>query len=180
VTTENRDPYTAGHQRRVADLAFHIGRELGLPEEQVQGLKLAGLIHDIGKISIPLEILNKPGKLSEAEFTLIQGHSQVGYDILKDIDFGWPIAKIILQHHERVNGSGYPGRIGNGDILLESKIISVADVVEAMASDRPYRPALGIDAALAEVNQKKGQLYDSQIVDICNKLFREKGYKFEI
>ncbi|MDD5258598.1 MAG: PAS domain S-box protein [bacterium] len=179
VTTESRDPYTAGHQRRVADLAFHIGRELGLTEEQVQGLKLAGLIHDIGKISIPLEILNKPGKLSEAEFTLIQGHSQVGYDILKDIEFNWPIAKIVLQHHERINGSGYPGRISDGDILLESRIISVADVVEAMASDRPYRPALGVDIALAEVNEKKGQLYDNQVVDTCTKLFREKGYKFE-
>ncbi|MDD5492858.1 MAG: PAS domain S-box protein, partial [bacterium] len=179
VTTENRDPYTAGHQRRVADLAFHIGREMGLPADQVQGLKLAGLIHDIGKISIPLEILNKPGRLSEAEFTLIQGHSQVGYDILKNIDFSWPIAQIVLQHHERIDGTGYPAKIGDGDILLESKIISVADVVEAMASDRPYRPALGIDAALTEINQKKGQQYDSQIVDVCNKLFREKGYKFE-
>ncbi len=179
VTTENRDPYTAGHQRRVADLAYHIGREMGLPEEQVQGLKLAGLIHDIGKISIPLEILNKPGKLSTVEFTLIQGHSQVGYDILKDIDFNWPIAQIVLQHHERIDGSGYPRKIVDGDILLESRIISVADVVEAMASDRPYRPALGIDAALAEVNEKKGQLYDSQIVDICTKLFKGKGYKFE-
>lgn len=179
VTTENRDPYTAGHQRRVADLAFRIGLEMGLPEEQVQGLKFAGMIHDIGKISIPLEILNKPGKLSPAEFTLIQGHSQVGYDILKDIEFNWPIAKIVLQHHERMNGSGYPEKISDGDILLESKIISVADVVEAMASDRPYRAALGVDAALAEVNQKKGQLYDSQVVDVCNKLFREKGYKFE-
>lgn len=179
VTTENRDPYTAGHQRRVADLAFHIGREMGLPEEQVQGLKFAGMVHDIGKISIPLEILNKPGKLSVAEFTLIKGHSQVGYEILKDIEFGWPIAQIVLQHHERINGSGYPKNISNGDILLESKILGVADVVEAMASDRPYRAALGIDVALAEVNKKKGQLYDSQIVDICNKLFKEKGYKLD-
>ncbi|MDD5132005.1 MAG: PAS domain S-box protein [bacterium] len=178
VTTENRDPYTAGHQRRVADLAYHIGREMGLPEEQVQGLKLAGLIHDIGKISIPLEILNKPGQLSEAEFTLIKGHSQVGYEILKNIEFAWPIAQIVLQHHERINGSGYPAKISDRDILLESKIISVADVIEAMASDRPYRPALGIDIALSEVNQKKGQLYDRQVVDVCNKLFREKGYKF--
>jgi HD-GYP domain-containing protein (c-di-GMP phosphodiesterase class II) len=151
---------------------------MGLPEEQVQGLKLAGLIHDIGKVSIPLEILNRPGRLSETEYILIQGHSQVGYDILKDIEFNWPIARIVLQHHERMNGSGYPGKIAANDILLESKIISVADVVEAMASERPYRSALGVEAALTEINQKKGQLYDSQVVDICNKLFREKGYKF--
>ena len=176
---ETRDPYTAGHQQRVSLLASAIAKEIGLPEDKVKGVKIASLIHDIGKINIPSEILSKPGKLTEEEFNLIKGHPKVGYDILKLIDFPWPIAEIVLQHHENIKGSGYPGGLKDDEIFLEAKIICVADVVEAMSSHRPYRPALGIDKALEEISQNKGILYDPEVVDICLKLFKEKSFKFE-
>ena len=176
--TEKRDPYTAGHQRRVADLARAIGQEMGLVAERVEGLRLAGTIHDMGKIAIPSEILSKPTHLTEIEFNLIKVHPQVGYDILENIDFFWPIATMILQHHERMNGSGYPAQLKGEEILLEARILAVSDVVEAMASHRPYRPALGIEAALAEIEKNKGILYDSEVASACLALFREKGFKF--
>lgn len=178
-TIETRDPYTAGHQRRVSKLAVAIGQELGLSDDQIEGLRLAGNIHDIGKIYVPAEILSKPGKLSDIEFGLIKIHAQVGYDILKNIDFPWPIAKTVLQHHERLDGSGYPAGLKGDDILLEAKILGVSDVVEAMASYRPYRPALSISDALDEISKNSGKLYDSKVVDACLKLFKEKGFKFD-
>lgn len=174
---EKRDPYTAGHQSRVAELAVAISREIGLPEEKMEGLKIASLIHDIGKAFVPAEILNKAGKLSEIEFSLIKTHPQAGYDVIKDIDFPWPIADIILQHHERLNGSGYPyGKIGN-DIILEARILAVADVIEAMSLHRPYRPPLGTEKALLEITLNKGILYDPDVADACLKVF-EKGFSF--
>lgn len=176
---ETRDPYTAGHQQRVSKLATAIAKEIGLPKDKVKGVKIASLIHDIGKINIPAEILSKPGKLTKEEFNLIKGHPKIGYDILKLIDFSWPVAEIVLQHHENINGSGYPRGLRDDEIFLEAKIICVADVVEAMSSHRPYRPALGIDAALEEISKNKGILYDSEVVDACLKLFKEKGFKFE-
>ncbi|HEY9856447.1 MAG TPA: HD domain-containing phosphohydrolase [Stenomitos sp.] len=176
---EVRDPYTAGHQRRVAQLAEAIARELGLPEDQIQGLQLAGIVHDIGKIQIPAEILSKPGRLTAVEYQFIQLHSQAGFEILKDVEFPWPIAEIVGQHHERLNGSGYPKGLKDGEILLEAKILSVADVVEAMASHRPYRPGLGIDAALEEISNQRGLHFQPEIVDACVTLFRDKGYQLE-
>jgi len=175
---EIKDPYTAGHQQRVSQLAVAIAKELKLSPDKLEGIKIASLIHDIGKIGLPAEILSKPIKLSEIEFSLIKNHSQTGYDILKSIDFPYPVAKIVLQHHERLNGSGYPNSLKGDEILLEAKIIGVADVVEAMSSFRPYRPALGIDKALDEISKNKGILYDSEVVDVCLKLFKEKGFKF--
>jgi len=179
LVTEARDAYTAGHQRKVSRLAVALAEEMRFPKDKVEGIKIAALIHDVGKINLPAEILSKPGKLSEIEFNLIKNHSQIGYDILKKIDFLWPIAEIVLQHHEKINGSGYPGGLKGDKILLEAKIICVADVVEAMSSHRPYRPALGIDKALEEISQNKGILYDPEVVDVCLKLFKEKGFKFE-
>jgi len=176
---EARDPYTAGHQQRVSLLAIAIAKEIGLPEDKIKGVKIASLMHDIGKINIPSEILSKPGKLTEEEFNLIKGHPKIGYDILKLIDFSWPVAQIVLQHQERLNGSGYPQGLKGDGILLEARIIGVAGVVEAMSSHRPYRPALGIDKALEEISQNKGILYDPEVVDTCLKLFKEKGFKFE-
>jgi len=175
---ETRDPYTAGHQRRVADLARAIATAMGLTADQIDGLRMAGLIHDIGKISVPAEILVKPTKLSGIEFSLIKTHAQSAYDILKDIDFPWPIARMALEHHERIDGSGYPHGLTGEKVLLESKVLAIADVVEAIASHRPYRPALGIDAALAEITKDKAHLYDSGVVDACLKLFNEQGYRF--
>jgi len=180
LTIESRDPYTAGHQQRVTLLASALAQEMGLSEKEVEGVKMASLIHDIGKISVPSEILSKPGKLTEIEFCLVKTHPQSGYEILKNITLPWPIAQIVLQHHERLDGSGYPLGLKDKEILLEAKIIGVADVVEAMASHRPYRPALGIEKALEEISQKKGLLYDSKVVDTCIKLFTEKGFKLEI
>ncbi|MDD2353176.1 MAG: PAS domain S-box protein [Atribacterota bacterium] len=177
--SETRDPYTAGHQYRVHQLSVAIARELGLLREKIEAVRIAALIHDIGKIAIPSEILTKPSKLSEIEFSLIKSHPQTGFDILKDINFPYPIAQIVLQHHERINGSGYPNHLKGDKISLEAKIIGVADVVEAMSSHRPYREALGIDVALEEITQNKGILYDPEVVDVCIKLFREKGFKFE-
>jgi putative nucleotidyltransferase with HDIG domain len=176
---EMRDPYTAGHQTKVADLSVAIARGLKLPDDQVKYLRIAALIHDIGKIHIPSDILNKPGKLRDMEWELIRIHAQGSYDILKNIEFPWPIAQIALQHHERLDGSGYPKGLSGDQILLEAKILAVADVVDAMSSDRPYRPALGIEKALEEISQNKGVLYDPNIVDACLKLFNKNGYKIE-
>ena len=178
-TVESKDPYTAGHQRRVSNLAYAIALEMGLSTHQADGIRMAGLIHDIGKISVPAEILTKPGHITKKEIALIKDHPQVGYDILKGIEFPWPIAQIVLQHHEKMDGSGYPQGLLGKDILLEARIMGVADVLEGIASYRPYRPALGIDAALKEITENKNLLYDAQVVDICLKLFQEKQFEFE-
>lgn len=170
---ETRDPYTAGHQQRVAGISRDIAEQIGLPPDRVEGIYMSGLIHDIGKISVPAEILSKPGRLSEVEFLLIKAHPESGYDILKGIEFPWPVAEITRQHHERLDGSGYPRGLKGEEILIEARIMCVADVVEAMATHRPYRAALGIDAALEEVTSKKAQLYDAQVVDACLKLHEE-------
>ena len=177
ATVEARDPYTAGHQHRVATLVTAMAKEMGLPEEQINGLHLAAIIHDLGKIHIPAEILAKPGKLTEIEYLFIKTHPQAGYEILKDVTYPWPIADIILQHHEKLDGSGYPRGLMDSEILLESKILTVADVVEAMSSHRPYRSGLGIDAALEEIERNRGVKYCPYAVDACLKLFREQGYK---
>jgi PAS domain S-box-containing protein/putative nucleotidyltransferase with HDIG domain len=179
ATVEIRDAYTAGHQQRVAQLAGGIARELGLSGDRVHEIYTAAIIHDIGKIQVPSEILSKPGKLSQPEFSLIKGHSQVGYDILKNADFPYPLSQWVLEHHERLNGSGYPNGLTAGQISLEGKILAVADVVEAMASHRPYRPSLGIENALAEISEQKGVLYDADVADACLKLFKEEEFKFE-
>jgi PAS domain S-box-containing protein/putative nucleotidyltransferase with HDIG domain len=177
ATVEMRDPYTAGHQRRVAKLAAAIASEMGLPAEQIEGIRIAGTVHDIGKIHVPAEILSNPSKLSDAEFSIIKTHPQVGYDILHTIDFPWPVAQMILQHHEKMDGSGYPNGLKGEDILIESRILCIADVVEAMASHRPYRPGFGIFPALQEVSRSKGRLYDAHAVEATLRLFLEKGYE---
>lgn len=174
---EARDPYTAGHQRRVTNLARTIAEEMGLGEDQIDGIRMAGVIHDLGKISVPAEILSKPGRLSNLEFQIIKTHSQTGYEILKNIDFPWPVASIVLQHHEKMDGSGYPMGLKGDDIFIEARIITVADVVEAMASHRPYRPALGIEISLDEISKNRGVLYDNDAVGACLKVF-EKGFQF--
>ena len=176
LTIEARDPYTAGHQKKVANLAQAIAREMGLDADEIEGIRMASLIHDLGKIYVPSEILSKPGRISEAEFDIIKTHPSVGYDILKTIDFSWPIATIVLQHHERMDGTGYPHGISRDEILMESRIISVADVVEAMATHRPYRASLGIEIALEEIKLNRGLAYDPDVVDICLKLFKELNY----
>jgi putative nucleotidyltransferase with HDIG domain len=178
LTVERRDPYTAGHQRRVSDLARGVAAEMALSAHQIDGIRMAGLIHDLGKICVPVEILSKPGQLSEIEHTLIKDHPQVGYEILKEIEFPWPVAQIVLQHHERIDGSGYPAGLCGEDILVEARTLAVADVVEAMASHRPYRPTLGRDMALEEISQNKGVLYDPDVVDACMKLLQEKDFQF--
>jgi HD-GYP domain-containing protein (c-di-GMP phosphodiesterase class II) len=175
-TVETRDPYTAGHQQRVADIASAMAVEMGLSDAFAYGIRMGGVIHDLGKISVPVAILSKPGRINNIEFDLIKTHPTVGFDILKTIEFPWPIAQMVLQHHERINGSGYPSGLAGEEVILEAKILGVADVVEAMASHRPYRPALGIDKALEEISKNRGELYDSDAVDICLKLFREKGF----
>ncbi|MGA3206283.1 MAG: HD domain-containing phosphohydrolase [Syntrophales bacterium] len=177
MVVEARDPYTAGHQRRVSNLALTIATEMGLSRERIDGIRMMGAIHDIGKISIPAEILSKPTKLNDMEFGLIKAHAQAGYDILKEIDFPWPVAEIILQHHEKLNGSGYPQGLKGDEILLEARIVGLADKVEAMASHRPYRPSLGLEEALADVYENRGTLYDADAVDVCMKLFHEKHYQ---
>ena len=179
IIVEMRDPYTAGHQQRVTQLACAMARQMGLSEEQISGLRLAGLIHDIGKVRVPAEILTNPNGLSEPEFMMIKAHPLLGYEILKGIDFPWPVAQIVLQHHERMDGSGYPSGLPGEDIIMEARILAVSDVVEAMASHRPYRAALGISKALEEISQNKGVLYDSKAVDACLMLFRSKKFKFE-
>jgi len=178
MTVETRDPYTAGHQRRTADIARCIAQEMGLPGRQVDGIRMAGVIHDLGKISIPAEILSKPGKICTPEYSLIKFHPQTGYDILKGIDFRWPVAEIVRQHHERMNGSGYPYGLAGDDIMLEARIIGVADVIEAMSSHRPYRPALGINMAFSEIRQNRGILYDSNVVDATIRLFAKREFDF--
>jgi len=179
MTVEYRDPYTSGHQQRVSKLASTIAKEMGLSKDKIMGIRMAGVLHDIGKIAIPVEILSKPGRLSKTEFELIKNHSQVGYDILKSIKFPWPIAQIVLQHHERIDGFGYPNGLLGKQMLIEAKILGVADVVEAMASHRPYRPALGIDKALEEISINKGKLYDAEVVNACLRVFKDNNFKFK-
>jgi PAS domain S-box-containing protein len=180
LTLEMKDPYTSGHQQRVADLAHSIATEMGLSADRQDFIRTASAIHDIGKISIPSSILSKPTKLTDLEFRLIKTHSQSGYDILKDIEFPWPVADVVLQHHERMDGSGYPQGLKGNDISLEARILAVADVVEAIAFHRPYRPSLGIAFALEEISRKKGILYDADAVDACLKLFQEKNYTMDL
>jgi PAS domain S-box-containing protein len=172
-----RDPYTSGHERRVGELAAAIGSELGLIEHQVTGLRVAGGVHDVGKIAVPAEILSKPTRLSAAEFAIVKTHAQQGYEILKDIEFPWPIAQTVWQHHERLDGSGYPRGLRGDEISLEARILAVADVVESMSTHRPYRAALGEEAAFTELTSKSGTLYDPTVVAACVRLFHEKGYR---
>jgi len=176
VTIEKRDPYTAGHQQRVAALAVLVAREMGLDEARIEGLRLGALIHDIGKIYVPAEILNRPGRLTETEFQIIQTHPQVGYEIIRDVEFSWPLAQMVLQHHERIDGSGYPEGLKGEEILLEARILAVADVVEAMASHRPYRPALAIEAALDELESHRGECYDAAAADACLRVVRRDDF----
>ena len=176
-TVETRDAYTAGHQKRTTDIATAIAFEMGLPRETIDGIRMAGVIHDLGKISIPAEILSKPGAINDSEYSLIKQHPKSAFEILKGIDFKWPVADIVLQHHERINGSGYPYGLQGDEILLEAKVIGVADVIEAMASHRPYRPALGIDDAFEEITTRSGVIYDPDVVDAALDLFTSKGYQ---
>lgn len=177
-TVESKDPYTAGHQRRVVQLASALAQELGESAEYIEGMRVMAFLHDLGKIGIPGEILSKPSKLSKYEFNLIKIHPQAGYDILKDIDFPWPVALAVVQHHERLDGSGYPYGLSGPDIIREARILAVADVVEAIVSHRPYRPALGLDQAVAEISQHQGDRYDPEVVDACLKLFSEQRFAF--
>jgi putative nucleotidyltransferase with HDIG domain len=163
----------------MTQLACTIAKEMSLPEEQIEGIRMAALIHDMGKITVPAEILSKPAPLSDLEYGLIKNHAQVGHDVLKEMDFPWPLAQIVLQHHEKLDGSGYPQGLSGEEIMLEARILAVADVVEAMASHRPYRPPRGLDKALEEISQNRGVLYDAEVVDVCLKLFSEKRFKFE-
>jgi HD-GYP domain-containing protein (c-di-GMP phosphodiesterase class II) len=176
---EMRDPYTAGHQRRVADLARAIATEMSIPAGQIDGIYMAAIIHDIGKISIPSDILIKPTKLTNIEFSLVKEHPRIGYDMLKNVESPWPLAQIVYQHHERMNGSGYPRNLKGDEILMEARIMAVADVVVSMASHCPYRPSMGIEVALEEIENNKGILYDNAVADACLKLFREKGYQLK-
>lgn len=176
---EARDPYTFGHQQRVAALAQRIAAELDLPLEEQNGLRVAGLLHDVGKISVPSEILAKPGKLSDTEMRLVWGHVDAGYQILQGIEFPWPIADLVCQHHERMDGSGYPHQLSGDEICLGARILAVSDMVEAMSMHRPYRPALGVDAALAQIIQERGSTLDPDVVDACVRLFRDEGYQLD-
>lgn len=171
---EIRDPYTAGHQRRVSEIAAAIAKEMGLPEEIIEGTRVSGMVHDIGKIYVPAEILSKPSHLNEMEYRMIKQHPRLSHEILSSIEFPWPVATIVFQHHERIDGSGYPVGLSGEDIAIEARIIAVADVVEAMASHRPYRPSLGIKQALREISENKGVLYDSRVVDACLRIFADK------
>jgi len=173
---EKRDPYTAGHQHRVAELGYAIAKELELDEETASGVRLGGFIHDLGQLYVPSEILNRPGPVSEVELAFIREHPKVGYEIVREIEFPWPIAQMLLQHHERLDGSGYPQGLVGDEIILQARIIAVADVVEAMASNRPYRPACELEEALAEIERHAGILYDAQVVEACLKLFHNRGY----
>jgi HD-GYP domain-containing protein (c-di-GMP phosphodiesterase class II) len=173
---EARDPYTAGHQLRSANLACSIAEEMGLSQDQIDGIRMAGFIHDIGKLSVPAEILTKPTKLTNLEFALIKEHSLNGYEMLKNVESPWPLAQVVYQHHERMDGSGYPRKLKGDEILLEARILAVSDVVESMASHRPYRPSLGLEAALEEIEKNKGILYDNTVAEACLRLFREKKY----
>ena len=176
---EIRDPYTAGHERRVAHLAAAIARRLGLSETQERGIEITGFLHDIGKIAVPAEILSKPGKLNECEFDIIKTHPQVGYDILRKIDFFWPVADATLQHHERLNGSGYPHGLKGSEILLEAQILAVADVVEAMSSARPYRPAMTIELVIQQITKDRDAFFDANAVSACCELLRTENFRFE-
>jgi len=177
---EKRDPYTAGHQRRVSQLACAIARKMGLPDEQIYGIRIIGVIHDIGKIAVPGDILSKPGRLSTEELSIIKTHPQVAYDVLKNLEFPWPVAETVLQHHERLDGSGYPNGISGEAIILEARILCVADVVESMVSHRPYRPALGAERALREIVRNKGVLYDPAVADACSKLSSNGGFEIDL
>jgi putative two-component system response regulator len=179
-TVETKDPYVAGHQKRVSQLACTIAKEMGLAAWQVDGIRVAAMLHDIGKITVPTEILSKPGRLSRVDRAMIQDHPKVAFEILKDINFDWPIARIVVQHHERLDGSGYPYGLTAKDILIEAKILAVADVVEAMSSNRPYRPAPGIDVALAELARGDGTLYDSEVIRACETVVNQHGFKIEL
>ena len=176
---EKIDPYTAGHQRRVARLACAIAKKMGLSDEQVYGLRVIGVVHDIGKMALPDEILSKPGVLNAEEFSIVKTHPQVAYDVLKNLEFPWPVAQTILQHHERVDGSGYPNKLAGEDIILEARILCVADVVESMVSHRPYRPAPGLEKALEEIELNSGVLYDPVVADACSKLSSNGGIKLD-
>ena len=176
---EMRDPYTAGHERRVAQLACAIAKEIGMTEDQIEGIRVCAFLHDVGKIIVPAEILSKPSELNEYEYGIIKSHPTVGYDILKGLEFHWPVAQTILQHHEMLDGTGYPAGLKGEEIILEARILAVADVVEAMSGHRPYRAALGIDKALEEISRNKDVLYDAKAVDACMRLFMEKGFRFE-
>jgi HD-GYP domain-containing protein (c-di-GMP phosphodiesterase class II) len=176
VLGEMRDPYTAGHQRRVGEISAAIGALIGVDDHRREGLRIAGHLHDIGKIIVPSEILSKPGRLSAIEYQLVQGHAQAGYEVLKNVKFPWPLAEVALQHHERMDGSGYPQGLKGEEILFDARIIAVADVVEAMSSHRPYRSGLGVDKAMAELEAGGGTKYDRTVVEACLTLFREKGY----
>lgn len=176
---EVRDPYTSGHQKRVAQLAAAIAKEMGLDKDKVESIRVAAQVHDIGKINLPESILTRPGKLSEIEYDMIKTHSQLGHDMVSKVEFPWPIADFVLQHHERINGSGYPNGLKGKEIYLEAKILGVADVVEAMSSHRPYRPALGTNKALEEINKNKGKLYEPDVVDACNRVIKKRKFKFE-
>ncbi|MES9990823.1 MAG: HD domain-containing phosphohydrolase [Candidatus Thiodiazotropha sp.] len=176
---ELRDPYTAGHQQRVAKIASAIARELELPEAQIEGINLAAVVHDIGKISVPSEILSKPGRISDPEFALIKQHPDMGYDVLKEIEYPWPIAETVRQHHERLNGSGYPQALQGDEILMEARILAVADTIEAMASHRPYREGLGIEKALIHIEEERTTHFDNDVVDAALRLFREKGFSLD-
>lgn len=179
LVVETRDPYTAGHERRVANLACAIAKDMSLSEWRMKGVHVTGLLHDVGKMAVPSEILSKPGRLTQPEFSIIKSHPRVGYEILEMIEFPWPVTQVILQHHERLDGSGYPDGLSGEDVILEARLLGVADVVEAMSSHRPYRPALGIDSALNEISQGKDVLYDSAVVDACLRLFRGEEFEFE-
>lgn len=180
VISEMRDPYTAGHERRVAEIASAIGAELGFDEMRLEGLRIAGFLHDIGKVGVPSEILSKPGKISAIEYQLIQGHAQASYDVLSRMEWPWPVAEVAFQHHERMDGSGYPQGLKGTEILLEARILAVADVIEAMSSHRPYRVALGLDKALEEIDKGRGTKFDAEVVDACLKLFRDKAFQLPV
>ncbi len=179
LMAEIRDPYTAGHQQRVAQLACAIAEKMGLATTIMEGIRIAGILHDVGKIRIPVSILSRPGRLLEAELEMLKIHPQVSFDILKNIPFPWPVAQIVLQHHERLDGSGYPQGLTGEEILPEARILAVADVTEANSSFRPYRPARGIDAALMKLAQKKGKQYDADAVTACQELFTQDSFKFD-
>jgi HD-GYP domain-containing protein (c-di-GMP phosphodiesterase class II) len=174
---EMRDPYTAGHQQRSANVACAIAQEMGLPEDIIEGINIASTIHDIGNLSIPVEILTKPSKLTGKEYSLVKEHARVGFEMFKDVELPWPLAEIIYQHHERMDGSGYPRKLKGDKILMEARVLAVADVVDAMSTQRPYRASLGLDAALEEIEKNKGILYDDAVSDACLRLFRGKGYR---
>ena len=174
---ERRDPYTAGHQQRSTNVACAIAQEMGLAQDVIEGINIASTIHDIGNLSIPVEILIKPSKLTGKEYSKVKEHARCGYEMFKDVELPWPLAEIIYQHHERMDGSGYPRKLKGNKILMEARVLAVADVVDAMSSQRPYRPSLGLDAALEEIVKNRGILYDDAVSDACLRLFRGKGYR---